>query len=178
MLASTLVQYIPSNTVTDTLCRRFSSDLALSGGAASNPSFYIHIYKALSGLKFISNYHRSCIIIIYTQLCTTACNIPRMRVTYTISLTVTYCEPQPQQAQLELGPGKTVMAVTTLTFDPCIIEIYLPLAFGARVSLISTATQRRGDKLVALLGRESPHLLQATSFQRGLTPLSRGFTPF
>ena len=34
------------------------------------------------------------------------------------------------QEQFGLKPGDAVMAVTTLTFDPCICEIYWPLAFG------------------------------------------------
>jgi len=38
------------------------------------------------------------------------------------------------QQRLPLATGSTVMAVTTLTFDPCICELYWPLAYGAKVT--------------------------------------------
>jgi len=66
------------------------------------------------------------------------------------------------QESFKLGPGSTVMAITTLTFDPCILEIFWPLAFGASVMVASTSTQRNGSKMLELLETTHPNILQAT----------------
>ena len=66
------------------------------------------------------------------------------------------------QERFNLEPKDVVMAVTTLTFDPCICEIYWPLAFGATVKVVSTATQKRPDKLGEMLDEYKPKILQAT----------------
>ena len=66
------------------------------------------------------------------------------------------------QRHYNLQRGSTVMAVTTLTFDPCIMEIFWPLSFGARVVIASTATQRRPDIFLKLLQHAEPDILQAT----------------
>ena len=62
----------------------------------------------------------------------------------------------------------TVLTVTTLTFDPCICEIFWPLAFGARVAIASSAVQRRGDRMLQLLDRVQPDVLQATPTMFGI----------
>ena len=54
------------------------------------------------------------------------------------------------------------MAVTTLTFDPCICELYWPLAYGARVYIVSSSTQKRPDKMVEVLDAAKPTILQVT----------------
>jgi len=66
------------------------------------------------------------------------------------------------QREFPLGAGRVVMAVTTLTFDPCICEIFWPLAFGAQILVVSSVTQRHPDKMIGLLEGASPHILQAT----------------
>ena len=55
------------------------------------------------------------------------------------------------QRRYNLTRGSVVMAVTTLTFDPSILELYWPLAFGAQIVIASTATQKRGDRMLELL---------------------------
>jgi len=61
-----------------------------------------------------------------------------------------------------LSVGKTIFAVTTLTFDPCICEIFWPLSFGATIFMVSTPTQKKPDKLTDLLDELDPYVLQAT----------------
>lgn len=72
------------------------------------------------------------------------------------------------QKHFKLQKGNTVMAVTTLTFDPCICEIYWPLAFGAKIMVASSAVQRRGERMIELLERAQPFILQATPTMYGI----------
>ncbi len=60
------------------------------------------------------------------------------------------------------GPGQTVLGLTTFCFDISVLELFLPLATGARLCLASAATQRDPAAIVELVERERVTLLQAT----------------
>ncbi len=55
-----------------------------------------------------------------------------------------------------------VLAITTLSFDIAVLELYLPLVFGGTVVLADWATATDGKKLMETLAREDIHLMQAT----------------
>ena len=63
-------------------------------------------------------------------------------------------------------PGLTaadvVLAVTTLSFDIAVLELFLALVTGARVVLASDADATDGARLAQLLDSENITLLQAT----------------
>lgn len=56
----------------------------------------------------------------------------------------------------------TLLAVTTLSFDIAVLELYLPLTVGARTILVERETAVDGAKLLALLKQTQATLLQAT----------------
>ena len=58
--------------------------------------------------------------------------------------------------------GERLLAVTTLSFDISVLELGLPLATGGTVVLASRADAADGGRLVELLARHLPHVLQAT----------------
>ena len=64
------------------------------------------------------------------------------------------------------SPGLTaadrLVAVTTLSFDIAVLELFLPLAVGAQVVLASHEAASSGSELAALLKREAATVLQAT----------------
>lgn len=60
------------------------------------------------------------------------------------------------------GPGHTVLGLTTFCFDISVLELFLPLATGARLCLASAATQRDPVAILEMVEREKVTLLQAT----------------
>jgi amino acid adenylation domain-containing protein len=61
-----------------------------------------------------------------------------------------------------LGASDTLLAVTTLSFDIAGLEIYLPLISGAKVVLASRAEASDGRRLLQLMQRQRPTVMQAT----------------
>lgn len=61
-----------------------------------------------------------------------------------------------------LGTADTLVAVTTLSFDIAVLELYLPLIVGARVVLASRETAANGDDLRDLLTTSRATVMQAT----------------
>lgn len=61
-----------------------------------------------------------------------------------------------------LKAGDTLAAVTTLSFDISVLELYLPLVVGARLVIVDRQTASDGQKLKQLLERESVNVMQAT----------------
>lgn len=63
-------------------------------------------------------------------------------------------------------PGMTerdvVVARTTLSFDPSIVELFLPLLTGARIALISSQAAGNGELLKQVLERSGATILQVT----------------
>lgn len=64
------------------------------------------------------------------------------------------------QTALRIGRDDTLLAVTTLSFDIAVLELYLPLISGARVLLASRDEAMNGEKLLELLAQAS--IMQAT----------------
>ncbi|GAB35013.1 non-ribosomal peptide synthetase [Gordonia otitidis] len=63
---------------------------------------------------------------------------------------------------LGLGPGRAVLAVTTISFDIAILETLVPLAAGACVVLASNDDVHDPARLAALVTRHRPDVIQAT----------------
>jgi len=61
-----------------------------------------------------------------------------------------------------LGAGDIVMAVTTLSFDIAVLELFLPLSVGAPVVIAGRETARGGLELVSALERSQATMMQAT----------------
>src|SRR5882724_661038 len=61
-----------------------------------------------------------------------------------------------------LDRSDTLLAVTTLSFDIAGLELYLPLAVGARLLLVSRDVASAGEKLAELLGSAGVTAMQAT----------------
>ena len=61
-----------------------------------------------------------------------------------------------------LASQDTLLAVTTLSFDIAVLELYLPLCVGARVVLATRETASDGNKLLALLRESGATVMQAT----------------
>ncbi|HEX2254143.1 MAG TPA: amino acid adenylation domain-containing protein [Thermoanaerobaculia bacterium] len=64
--------------------------------------------------------------------------------------------------ELAAGPGDVLLAVTTLAFDIAVLELFLPLAVGARVELADRDTASDGEALLCRLAACGATLLQAT----------------
>ncbi|MFJ6215466.1 amino acid adenylation domain-containing protein [Streptomyces sp. NPDC092296] len=78
--------------------------------------------------------------------------------------------------RLELRAGEAVMGLTTVCFDPSMLELCLPLLGGARLVLADTEQARDPQRMVHLIGATRPTVLQATpSVLRMLTDV--GWTP-
>ncbi|MFI9275599.1 amino acid adenylation domain-containing protein [Kitasatospora sp. NPDC052896] len=63
---------------------------------------------------------------------------------------------------LQLPAGARVAALTTASFDPSVLELYLPLLVGATVVLADTEQARDPQRMVALLSATAPAVVQAT----------------
>jgi amino acid adenylation domain-containing protein len=61
-----------------------------------------------------------------------------------------------------LRPGDVLVAVTTLSFDISVLELFLPLTVGACTLVASTEQTRDGEALAALLTDSGATLMQAT----------------
>lgn len=63
---------------------------------------------------------------------------------------------------LDFRPGRSLLAVTTISFDIAMLELYLALTSGGRTILATTAQARSGPQLQAVLARHRPDIMQAT----------------
>lgn len=61
-----------------------------------------------------------------------------------------------------LAPDDLLLAVTTLSFDIAVLELFLPLTVGARVALASRGDAANGEALAALLAETGATVMQAT----------------
>jgi amino acid adenylation domain-containing protein len=59
-------------------------------------------------------------------------------------------------------PGGTVIGLTTVSFDPSALEIYVPLVVGGRVVLADTEEARDPGRMADLIDRAGPAVVQAT----------------
>jgi amino acid adenylation domain-containing protein len=66
------------------------------------------------------------------------------------------------RVQPGLSARDTLLAVTTLSFDIAVLELYLPLLVGARVVLADRATASDGDALRLLMEQSGATVMQAT----------------
>ena len=66
------------------------------------------------------------------------------------------------QKQPGITPADTLVAVTTLSFDISLLEIFLPLISGARLVIADRETARDGVKLARLLKSSGATMMQAT----------------
>jgi amino acid adenylation domain-containing protein len=67
---------------------------------------------------------------------------------------------------MQIEPGLTakdiVLAVTTISFDMAVVEMYLPLIVGAKIILTSREVAADGNKLLQLLQESQVTMMQAT----------------
>ncbi|NLG60795.1 MAG: amino acid adenylation domain-containing protein, partial [Candidatus Cloacimonetes bacterium] len=61
-----------------------------------------------------------------------------------------------------ITPDDVILAVTTISFDIAVLELYLPLITGARVVITSEDDALDGRRLVQLMEQEGVTLMQAT----------------
>ena len=61
-----------------------------------------------------------------------------------------------------LVPQDTLLAVTTLSFDIAVLELFLPLVVGARVVIARREDVTDGNRLLALLAASGATVIQAT----------------
>lgn len=66
------------------------------------------------------------------------------------------------QKQPGITSADTLVAVTTLSFDISLLELFLPLIFGARLVIANRETARDGGKLARLLKSSGATVMQAT----------------
>ncbi|MFE0461118.1 amino acid adenylation domain-containing protein [Kitasatospora sp. NPDC058965] len=66
------------------------------------------------------------------------------------------------QELLRIRAGSRVAALTTASFDPSVLELYLPLLVGATVVLADTEQTRDPQRMTALLAETGPAVVQAT----------------
>lgn len=64
--------------------------------------------------------------------------------------------------RLDLHTGRTMLAVTTISFDISILETLVPLSAGSSVVLATTEEVHDPARLAALIGRHDVDLIQAT----------------
>ncbi|MGW6854674.1 amino acid adenylation domain-containing protein, partial [Streptomyces virginiae] len=67
-----------------------------------------------------------------------------------------------QAHELELAPGRRLVAVTTISFDIAALEIHTPLISGATVVLADRDTVRDPAALATLVDAHRPSVMQAT----------------
>ncbi|MFY9291195.1 MAG: non-ribosomal peptide synthetase, partial [Methylorubrum rhodinum] len=66
------------------------------------------------------------------------------------------------EAELVIGAGDRLVAVTSLSFDIAALELFLPLVIGARLHVASRADAADPRRLAALLEASEATILQAT----------------
>ncbi|OAB58114.1 hypothetical protein AY600_04795 [Phormidium willei BDU 130791] len=93
---------------------------------------------------------------------------------------------QSLQAHLRLSEGDRLLAITTLSFDIAVLELFLPLTVGAQVQILPDCVSRDGSQLAQVLNQSQVTVMQATpatwqmllsagwSGKDGLTLLSGG----
>ncbi len=64
--------------------------------------------------------------------------------------------------ELDAGPADVLLAVTPLSFDISVLELFLPLSVGAAVALADAATASDGARLGGALAELRPSVMQAT----------------
>ncbi|MFF3754760.1 amino acid adenylation domain-containing protein [Streptomyces sp. NPDC002018] len=64
--------------------------------------------------------------------------------------------------RLGIGPGTPVMALTTLSFDPSLLELCLPLITGAHIVMADAEQARDPQRMIRLMEDVRPAVLQAT----------------
>jgi amino acid adenylation domain-containing protein/thioester reductase-like protein len=69
---------------------------------------------------------------------------------------------QSMQREPGLSVGDTLLAVTTISFDIAVLELFLPLIVGARVVLVSRAMAMDGQRLKRLFYEVQTTVMQAT----------------
>ncbi len=66
------------------------------------------------------------------------------------------------QAELQMKPEESFLAISTYSFDIAYLEMYLPLVLGAKVILAPAEVKMDGQQLQALIAKTEPNYLQAT----------------
>ena len=66
------------------------------------------------------------------------------------------------ERELGLGRGDSILALTTLSFDIAVLELWLPLVTGGTAIVAPRATAASGTELALLLARLRPRAMQAT----------------
>ena len=66
------------------------------------------------------------------------------------------------QRSVSLSPSDIMAAVTTISFDIAVLELYLPLLAGARIELVPRETASDGAALAHLIEMSGATVLQAT----------------
>ncbi|MCK4897841.1 MAG: amino acid adenylation domain-containing protein, partial [Anaerolineales bacterium] len=66
------------------------------------------------------------------------------------------------QSEPGLSPEDTLLAVTTMSFDIAVLEIFLPLITGAQVVLASREVAYDGHRLIKMLNHTGATIMQAT----------------
>jgi amino acid adenylation domain-containing protein len=66
------------------------------------------------------------------------------------------------QQQLGCKAGDTLLSVTTISFDIAVLELFLPLAVGAKVVLVSREVATDGRQLLQQLSNSHATFMQAT----------------
>ncbi|MFJ9309034.1 non-ribosomal peptide synthetase [Streptomyces cyaneofuscatus] len=64
--------------------------------------------------------------------------------------------------RLPIGPGATFLGITTVSFDPSLMELCLPLTTGARLLLANREQARDPQRMAALIDSAGTALVQAT----------------
>ncbi len=64
--------------------------------------------------------------------------------------------------ELEPTAGDVVPAITSLSFDIAVLELFLPLLIGARIIVADRETAADGERLAAMLAESQATLVQAT----------------
>jgi non-ribosomal peptide synthetase component F len=65
-------------------------------------------------------------------------------------------------AQVRVGPDDVVLGATTLSFDPSVVEIFLPLLHGAQIVIADRETTLDPARLSELVRASGVSVMQAT----------------
>jgi amino acid adenylation domain-containing protein len=66
------------------------------------------------------------------------------------------------QAKPGISETDVLLALTTISFDPAVLDIFLPLSVGARVVIVPESTRLDPEQLLELLHKSGATILQAT----------------
>ncbi|OAB58112.1 hypothetical protein AY600_04785 [Phormidium willei BDU 130791] len=69
---------------------------------------------------------------------------------------------QSLQAHLRLSESDRLLAITTLSFDIAVLELFLPLTVGAQVQILPDCLSRDGSQLAQALNQSQVTVMQAT----------------